>query len=87
MADRTSAEIYRSIFRRLAEDPEAPKHRAWALAFWRESHAHDFSPDQMGCDDALVALGLAQRVLVTRANWTADETFYADRNGEIRVTP
>jgi hypothetical protein len=60
MAARESATVFATIFDKLAEDPTA-QHRQWALEFWEESDNYDFSPSQMGCDEALQKLGLARR--------------------------
>ena len=61
MADRTSAEIYGTIFRALASDKPVNK-KALARKFWAESFGYDFSPYQMDCDEELVKLGLAKTV-------------------------
>jgi hypothetical protein len=53
MADRTSAGLFGSIFEAIADgkplDPED---------IWDMTGGYDFSPYQMGCDDALEKLGL-----------------------------
>lgn len=59
MADRTSAEIFGSIFELLAEDP-TDHHKNLARKFWRMSDRYDFHPCQMECDEALETLGLAR---------------------------
>jgi hypothetical protein len=62
MADRTSAEIFAAIFEVLATElPEGEKRTQLADRFWAMSRNYDFSDYQMGCDDALIALGLAHR--------------------------
>lgn len=59
MADRTSAEIFSSVFRLLAERPAT---RSLAREVWDLSKRYDFHPVQMDCDAALETLGLARRV-------------------------
>lgn len=61
MADRTSAELFGTIFTLIDEhikDPETRK--SLALRYWKEQRVYDFSPYQMGCDDVLKRLGLAR---------------------------
>ena len=59
MADRTSARVFGKVFRLLAKKP-TDEHKAIATELWPETEEYDFSPDQMYCDDALKALGLAK---------------------------
>jgi hypothetical protein len=60
MADRTSAALFGKVFDYLAEEPEQnEKFAAW---LWKQTGNYDFSYYQMGCDKALVKLGLAKRV-------------------------
>lgn len=60
MADRTSAEIFSNIFEHLAaqEKPDM-KFVKW---LWEKSNHYDFHPCQMGCDDELIKLGLAEEI-------------------------
>jgi hypothetical protein len=58
MADRTSAEIFAMVFDYLADEKVISKERM-ADMLWDASQGYDFTSDQMGCDDALVKLGLA----------------------------
>lgn len=62
MADRTSAEIFGNLFKRLAENPRDLKDLA--AAFWGMAQSYDFSNDQMDANAALIKLGLARRVKV-----------------------
>lgn len=62
MADRTSAELFSTMFEMLAENP-TDEHKAMALKLWEKQYNFDFSPYQMGCEEALVTLGLAERGL------------------------
>lgn len=62
MSDRTSARLFGEVFEILAEHVPAGEARdAAVLRFWGLTRDYDFSPDQMGADDALFALGLARR--------------------------
>lgn len=60
MADRTSAEIFGKHFMRLAKGRVTERKLKEAREVWRDSWNYDFDPYQMGCDDALAKLGLAQ---------------------------
>lgn len=65
MADRTSPGIFSSIFTKLAEDINANSaNRAYAQTvaqhMWGQMRSYDFSNDQLGCDEALITLGLAR---------------------------
>lgn len=57
MADRTAAALFAAIFETLADHSL----EIVARKFWDMSGSYDFRPYQMGCDDALVRLGLAKR--------------------------
>lgn len=57
MADRTSAALFAEIFDVLASD-EPMDRKALARRFYELSQGYDFSPSQMGCDEALTKLGL-----------------------------
>ena len=58
MADRTSAEIFGTIFDYLAAAKPISKDELVAY-LWKATWDYDFNYCQMGCDDALMALGLA----------------------------
>jgi hypothetical protein len=60
MADRTSAEIFATMFEMLAKNP-TDEHKQMAKKLWRKRNHYDFSDYQMGCDDALIVLDLAKR--------------------------
>lgn len=60
MSDRTSAEIFSMIFEMLAENP-TDEHKKMAKKIWPQRNHYDFSDYQMGCDKALIILGLATR--------------------------
>lgn len=69
MADRTSAEIFREIFCMLVDwtkNDTIKRKEAKELAkkFWRFSNCYDFSPEQMGCNDALMELDLADKIIL-----------------------
>lgn len=59
MSDRTSAEIFGEAFRFLAKTNDEHA-KAMARHFWSLTAGYDFTPRQMDCDDALIALGLAR---------------------------
>lgn len=64
MADRTSAAIFGDVFSLLAAELDpGPKRDKLAQHFWNEQRGYDFNPYQMGCDDALLALGLAHKAV------------------------
>ena len=60
MSDRTSAEIFSTVFEMLAESP-TDENKKLARRLWDETFRYDFSESQLDCDDVLVALGLARR--------------------------
>lgn len=60
MADRTSGEIFGMMFEMLAKDP-TDDHKKMAKKLWPKRLQYDFSNYQMGCDEALIVLGLATR--------------------------
>lgn len=59
MADRTSAEIFGTIFRMLAEDP-TDQHKEWAARLCEEMEQYDFNAYQMDADEALETLGVVE---------------------------
>jgi hypothetical protein len=60
MSDRSSAELFGHMFKKLASDP-TEQHLAWAKELWKFSRNFDFSSCQMECEKALKVLGLARR--------------------------
>lgn len=60
MADRTSAELFGTLFELLAENP-TDEHKAIARRMFDLSGRYDFSEYQMEADEACVTLGLARR--------------------------
>ena len=58
MADRTSAALFGEIFCMLAEDP-TENNLKMAAKLYEKARQYDFSWCQMGCDEALLTLGLA----------------------------
>lgn len=61
MSDRTSAYLFARMFKYLARTPDEPEARKFARELMRESREYDFSNDQMGCDNALIKLGVAAK--------------------------
>jgi hypothetical protein len=62
VADRSSAYLFARIFGLIDQHVhDAETRQKLAREFWRESHAYDFSPYQMSCDEVLMKLGLARR--------------------------
>ena len=57
MADRTSAALFGMIFMHLAKNP-TPENISFARQVFAMREDYDFSPYQMGCDEALATLGL-----------------------------
>lgn len=60
MSDLTAASLFENIFKKLAADP-TEQHVRWARDLWAYTSDFDFSPYQIGADEALVVLGLARR--------------------------
>lgn len=60
MSDRTSPEIFQKIFDLLAKNP-TEDHKEIARKLWPSRLEYDFRDDDLGCDEALIALGLATR--------------------------
>lgn len=60
MSDRNSAEVFSKFFDKLATDP-TKQHKKWAKEIFADTRHYDFSTEQMECDKALIALGLAER--------------------------
>jgi hypothetical protein len=59
MADRTSAELFGSIFKMLAENP-TEEHKEIAGRIYSMVSHYDFSDYQMYADEACVALDIAR---------------------------
>lgn len=82
MADRTSAYLFGTIFKLLAESP-TEEHKEIAGKIFAMIGDYDFNEYQMYADDACVALGLAQ--VYTDADqqelvvWPSDEQFDTSR--------
>lgn len=60
MADRTSAEIFGTVFEFLSEEP-TPANKKFARRLFDMAQNYDFNDYQMEADEALMALGLARR--------------------------
>ena len=61
MSDRTSAALFGEIFELLAENPD-DRMKEIAASIWPKRTDFDFNEYQMGCDAALIRLGLAKMV-------------------------
>jgi hypothetical protein len=59
MADRTSANLFGTIFKLLAKNP-TDEHKEIAKEIFAETGDYDFSNYQMDADEALIALDLAK---------------------------
>lgn len=75
MADRSGAALFGDLFAYLAKTPDE-RARTFALRLWDMRSGHDFDDYQMGCDDALIALGLAQRGIDPRYPNDGEVTIY-----------
>jgi hypothetical protein len=71
MADRTSAEVFATIFCHLAENPDE-RNTAMANWLWDLSKRYDFHPCQMDCPEELEKLGLVRRRILS----TGDVEYY-----------
>ena len=60
MSDRTSAGLFAMVFELLAANP-TDEHKMMANEIWSKRLEYDFSECQMGCDEALLTLGLAKK--------------------------
>ena len=60
MSDRSSPEIFATMFEFLADKP-TEEHKRWALKLWRLSDNYDFAPETLECNKELEKLGLAHR--------------------------
>jgi hypothetical protein len=61
MADRTSAGLFGNIFEYIVGHTEMDV-EDFIKWLWKQQENYDFSPYQMGCDDALLELGLAKYI-------------------------
>jgi hypothetical protein len=59
MADRQSAALFGQIFEHCAEFPSDPN-KEFARKMWEQIGDFDFDYYQLGCDEALIKLGLAR---------------------------
>jgi hypothetical protein len=59
MSDRSSPEIFYLIYTLLAVNPTA-EHREIAAKLWKLSQQFDFSDHDLGCEEAMIALGIAE---------------------------
>lgn len=59
MADRTSANLFGTIFQLLSDNP-TEEHKQIASSIYKLRGYYDFSTYQMYADDALIALDLAK---------------------------
>lgn len=76
MSDRTTASLFSRIFEHLANTATA-EDKKFAEELYQETNSYDFSDYQMGCDDALIILGLArvevneegEEIITYKRNW------------------
>lgn len=61
MSDRSSAALFAEVFKYLAEQPQTKERDEFAEKMWDLTGNYDFSPYQIGEDDALIKLGLAKQ--------------------------
>lgn len=61
MADRSSAALFCTIFEFLSSQKYTRDVRDFSRALWKQSFNYDFNSYQMGCDEALIKLGLAKK--------------------------
>jgi hypothetical protein len=59
MSDRSSPQIFYLIYTLLAVNPTA-EHREIAAKLWKLSQKFDFSDYELGCEEAMIALGIAE---------------------------
>lgn len=60
MSDRSSPEIFETLYNLLAENP-TDEHKRIALRMWELSRQFDFCDEDLGADIALAKLGLARK--------------------------
>lgn len=80
MSDRTSAGIFAEVFSYLAIGPIDAGTLKFAARMWESSRQYDFDPYQMGCDEALLKLGLAKRGV--RPEYPSDGEVVLYRRGD-----
>ena len=81
MSDHTSAGIFRSFFQLLAENP-TEENKELAKRTWNLMSVYDFSERQLGCNDSLIKLGLAEKGF--DPDFPEDETiFYYEGRDKI----
>lgn len=59
MSDRKSPEIFYLIYTLLAANPTV-EHQEIAAKLWKLSQRFDFSDHELGCEKAMIALGIAE---------------------------
>lgn len=91
MSDRSKARAFGAVFkliaaRRAAHDDRCSSLVMLAFDVWRSPERADFLPNEMDCDEALVALGLASRNRPDGVTALVEGPFrYATRDGEIKT--
>ena len=81
MADRTSAAVFRDLFTWLAEQEPTEERRRVALKLWTVTETHDFMYEDLGCDEALSALGLARMTEVGNSERMVEYGIRLERTG------
>ena len=81
MSDRTSAEIFGEVFAYLAKGPIDERAKKFAAKMWKDQWNYDFDPRQMGCDDELIALGLAKKGIDPDYPDEGETVLYRDGRG------
>lgn len=61
MGDSSSPEIFWTIYTLLAKNP-TDEHKEIAAKLWKLSQQFDFCDEEVGCFEAMVALGIAEKV-------------------------
>jgi hypothetical protein len=80
VADRTSAEIFSVMFEYLAKSPQDARTKKMADYLWSAASGYDFDAYQMGCDKALLKLGLASMGLNPEYPEDGETIIYRDRD-------
>lgn len=80
MADRTTAELFRTIFELLAKNP-TEENKKIALRIWPLRSEYDFSNYQMDADASLVILGLAKMEIDKQYPEDGEIAIYANDDG------
>lgn len=81
MADRTSARIFGSMFKILAENP-SEDHKEVARVLHRLAQDCDFTYEQMDADEACIALGIAYRGIDPRYPEDGETVIFEIREAE-----